>query len=269
MRATTGQMPKQMFRVVCFVSMLILLELLMFDKHKSNEVAVGFGFETEVIFAFWTGNNTMGPERSACLQSLRAAFGQKLMLITKQNVTNFILKRYPVHPAFPYLSETHKSDYLRVYFMHYYGGGYTDVKMTSGNKTWVDAFNILKLNASLLLVGYPEVGAWATAGNNTIQQAWMSLVGNGAYVVRPMSNLTTAWLTQTHARLDSLFSRLQKNPAQHPRDVPGLKLHGKNASEYPVTWTYLLGDVFHPLVYEYRYYIRQSLQAPSFKNYRE
>ena len=40
-------------------------------------------------------------------------------LVTKCNLGNYILRHAPLHPAYQYLSETHKADYLRTYFMHF------------------------------------------------------------------------------------------------------------------------------------------------------
>lgn len=40
----------------------------------------------------------------------------------------FILKDAPLHPSYSFLSGVHRSDYLRCYLMHHYGGGYSDIK---------------------------------------------------------------------------------------------------------------------------------------------
>ena len=50
----------------------------------------------------------------------------------------YILQEHPLHQSFNYLSETHKADYLRTYFMRFHGGGYSDIKKTSGS--WIDSF---------------------------------------------------------------------------------------------------------------------------------
>ncbi len=34
----------------------------------------------------------------------------------------------PFHSSFKYLATSHKSDFMRIYFLYFYGGGYTDIK---------------------------------------------------------------------------------------------------------------------------------------------
>lgn len=58
-----------------------------------------------------------------------------IVLITPNNLANYV--KEPLHEAFSYLSLTHKADYLRCYFMHYFGGGYTDIK--AHFKSWQGA----------------------------------------------------------------------------------------------------------------------------------
>lgn len=54
--------------------------------------------------------------------------GVEVKLITPKNLNNYLLPDFPLHPAYDYLSLVHKSDYLRCYFMHFHGGGYSDIK---------------------------------------------------------------------------------------------------------------------------------------------
>ena len=39
-------------------------------------------------------------------------------------------------------------------------------------------------------------------------------------------------------------------------------------SQYPVRWSELMGDIFHPLAYEYRHRILQLDMAPLLENYK-
>ena len=73
----------------------------------------------------------MSDKRKKCLDSIKQNIGVKVILITPNNLDKYILKDYPLHKSYKYLSEVHKSDYLRTYFMHHYGGGYTDIKNTN------------------------------------------------------------------------------------------------------------------------------------------
>ena len=52
----------------------------------------------------------------------------KVLLITPNNLNDYIVKDDPLPEAYNYLSLVHKADYLRTYFMYHYGGGYADIK---------------------------------------------------------------------------------------------------------------------------------------------
>ena len=51
-----------------------------------------------------------------------------MIFITEKNIDDYILKEYPLHPAFKYLTNIQKGDYMKAYMMNFYGGGYTDIK---------------------------------------------------------------------------------------------------------------------------------------------
>ena len=80
------------------------------------------------IYVFWTGDNVMGPNRQRCLENLKTQSGMNVILVTKDNLSDFVLPEHPIHPAYKYLSLNHHSDYLRCYFMYHYGGVYSDIK---------------------------------------------------------------------------------------------------------------------------------------------
>lgn len=227
--------------------------------------------EDRKIFAFWTGPNKMGAQRYSCLQTMMQYFPRGVVLVTSTNVGDFILEEHPLHHAYRFLSETHKADYLRTYFMHFYGGGYSDIKKYNSGDSWEAGFRSIETNATLLAVGYPEIGrdGVASAANETVKDSWRRLLGNVAYIFREKSIFTARWLEETENRLDRLSGDLEIHPAQSPQDVPGLMLPSGQVSNYPVPWTYLLGDVFHPLCFEFADYLKQSLVPPAFSDYRD
>ena len=55
--------------------------------------------------------------------------GCNVKVLFKDDITAHILPEHPLHPAYEYLSETHKADYMRTYCMNFYGGGYADIKI--------------------------------------------------------------------------------------------------------------------------------------------
>ena len=78
------------------------------------------------IYCFWTGENKMSEQRLKCLEQLRKKSQCNVILVTPKILDKYILDKHPLHPSFKYLSQTHKADYLRTYFMRFHGGGYSD-----------------------------------------------------------------------------------------------------------------------------------------------
>ena len=83
--------------------------------------------------------------------------------------------------------------------------------------------------------------------------------------VIPAQPLHSAWryLSAVHMKL---LPALEMHPARHTRDRTGRLIDG-DPSQYPVPWTYLLGDIFHPLSYRYRRQLNGDLPPPSFEDY--
>ena len=110
--------------------------------------------EDHRIFCIWSGNNQMSENRKRCLDSLEKNAGCSVVLVTAENLHSHIIKDHPLHPAYEYLSLTHKSDYLRAYLMYHYGGGYSDIKFNS--VSWEKYFSYL-YNSDKQFSGYAEV----------------------------------------------------------------------------------------------------------------
>ena len=106
----------------------------------------------KVVYVLWTGNNKMSEKRKKCYESIKKNIGVPVILITPKNLHKYILKDYPLHPAYEYLSLNHRSDYLRTYFMHVHGGGYTDIKQTNVN--WLPFFKKLESKNDKWCSGY-------------------------------------------------------------------------------------------------------------------
>jgi hypothetical protein len=215
------------------------------------------------IFCFWTGSNEMNLNRLSSIDSLRKTAGIEIVLITKDNLTDYILDKYPLHKGFEYLSAVHKSDYLRCYFMHHYGGGYSDVKSCRCN--WTSSFELLEKNPEKWILGYREVGKRGVAQveNREIRvdliENWHILIGNGAYICRANTPFTAQWYSELHRRMDHYFDELVKNPGNIMGDNEG----------YPIPWTRILGEIFHPLCLKYNQkIIFSNCVKPILKKYR-
>jgi len=228
------------------------------SNHSYPEETTKNNKADNVVYCFWTGDNEMSEQRKSGLASMEANIGVKIELITPQKLDSYLKPEHPLHDAFPYLSLVHKSDYLRCYFMHHYGGGYLDIKHY--RHSWASLFD--KINRSdKWIMGYREIGEKGVApvdGNlgEDLKQYWNVLIGNGAYICKPYTSFTHDWYVELHRRLDVYYSDLKKHPGNIFGDNPG----------YPIPWTNILGDIFHPLCLKYSDKIMYSKKIkPDFK----
>ncbi|MBO7490596.1 MAG: glycosyltransferase [Bacteroidales bacterium] len=218
-----------------------------------------------VIYCFWTGTNKMSENRKRCFETIVHNAGVPVKLITPDNLSEYILPEHPLHPAFPYLSLVHKADYLRCYFMHFYGGGYCDIKNI--NRDWNDSFDRLDKSYKYIL-GYPEPNAECSAYVDIIEpelkrdlkKCWPLLIGNCAYICHQQTKFTEEWYNELRNRLDFFYETLKKHPATDPMG---------QENGYPIPWQRILGAIFHPLCLKYHNKIIQDKKImPSFNNYR-
>ncbi len=209
------------------------------------------------IYCFWTGTNPMNIKRKRCLENLIKNSECNVILVTPNNLNNYILKDHPLHEAYQYLSAVHKADYLRTYFMNFIGGGYSDIKNTTGS--WIESFDKL-YNSDKLAIGYKELPG-GSAYCPTID-TWKVLIGNGAYIFKPNTEFTNKWYNEMIKLLDSKLEELKKNPASNPRDYFGFE-----GSKYPLEWNEMLGRIFHRISFGFRNKYFNTLPKPIFKNF--
>ena len=82
-----------------------------------------------VIFQFWNQPlSELKPNRRLCIEESIRVNSPEVKVMNPTVTPFFILPEHPLHKGFEYLSAVHKSDYLRCYFMRFYGGGYSDIK---------------------------------------------------------------------------------------------------------------------------------------------
>jgi hypothetical protein len=228
------------------------------------------GTESNTVFCTWTGGNAMSQIRFRCFLSIIQATNCPVAYLHGRNMATWQHPEHPFHPAFQYLSATHKADYLRCYLMHHYGGGYTDIKLT--RKDWSVFFTALRSTQKLAL-GYTEIGPEGVAAiggevEEMLKREYQHLIGLGAYIFRRGTELTHEWYEQVNRLLDAKLPLLAKNPAQHPRDVAGALFEDGSRSAYPLQWSELLGNILHPTIYKYKDNILHADIAPDFTNYR-
>lgn len=224
------------------------------------------------VWCIWVGGQEMTEPRRACLQSIRENIGVPVTLITDDTLHEYVVKGYPIHPGYTYLSAVTKGDYIRTYMMHHYGGGYTDIKHTQ--QSWLPYFEELANNEQKWVCGYKEVneGGVACLGPEEhelqaeLRARWKELVGNCAFVCKSHTPFTEQWIQNLHRVMDSLLPKLQASPAKHPRDALGHWIHG-SYSTFPIRWAQIAGCIFHPLCLQYSDRLLNTLPEPKFTEY--
>jgi hypothetical protein len=182
----------------------------------------------------------MSESRLESLRQLQEQSECTVVLVTKETLSNYILPEHPLHEGYTYLSETHKADYLRTYFMNFHGGGYSDIKKTSGS--WRNAFDQLN-STDAWICGYKEIPGGVAYPPH--EDKWRDLVGNGAYICKPNTPLTQLWYSSMIQLLDTKLSALIEHPSTFPQDR-------SEVSSYPIGWNELLGRIFHKVSYEFK-----------------
>lgn len=176
----------------------------------------------KVLYCFWFGD-PMSEDRRRCYESILKNVNVEVVLVTESNVMSFEKAEHPFHPAFNFLSPVHKSDYLRPYFMYFYGGGYTDIKNTSYD--WNPYLDLLE-QSDKVAIGYRE----KSPGNINYPAAKLvydQILGTGVFAHKKGSHLAKKWVGYTEYIMTEKYERLISN------------------KEYPFEYTELAGDVWH------------------------
>ncbi|WP_370643421.1 capsular polysaccharide synthesis protein [Micrococcus sp. ACRRV] len=216
----------------------------------------------ERIFTFWTGSNPMPEVRKRNLDRLEDISEIPVIRVTSENLPEWLVPDHPLHPAYEFLSLTHRSDYLRAYVLHHHGGGYSDIKAPRGS--WREAFTELRSRSNAWMVGYPEDSPLrlpALGGNLELdlRRRFRHLVGSGAMIMRPRTPITGEWLAEVERRLDYFLPLLKRTPGGIRDESP----------DYAVGWTQLLADIMYPLSLKYSdRIIRDARLYPSSEDYR-
>ena len=228
------------------------------------------GVNSRIVFCLWTGSELMSQNRLQALWSIFKNTGRPVALVTQNTLAEWVLPHAPLHPAYKYLSSTHKSDYLRCYLMHHYGGGYSDIKYTEAH--WESYFVQLEQSQESLALGYTELadGMPHLTGpqGDMVRKAHQEIIGLCAFIFKPNTDLTSTWYRRLHELLDQKLELLEAHPGKFALDQKGLILPDGQASLYPLRWAEILGEILHPLFYENRNKLIKAPIAPKFHSYR-
>lgn len=231
------------------------------DKHRSNNMFFycpneSLAIEPCYVFSLWFGDR-LHNDRRECLGDIRSVTGGHVQFLLNEECEKFMIPAFPFHEALPYLSDIHKSDYIRTYLMHFIGGGYTDMKQQTGD--WRASFDRIKDDHTVLAVGYPEIAEKGIA-YAPVKAFFRQLIGNCSYIVRPNTVFTACWFTRQNEILDSKIEQLRRHPARFAQDDK------KWGGGYPLERHEILGRIFHRLNHLWHPRIVQTLPPPIFQN---
>ena len=190
------------------------------------------------LYTFWTGDDVMSPNRLSSMRVLRECPGIEVIFVDKNNLEEYLYE--PLHPGYQYLSSTHRSDYLRAYFLNWYGGIYADIKEYAMD--WSGLVD--ELNAG-------DKSFYGMATESLLGEGYVG-VHTGCYIAKPDSNLVAEWKRRLDEKMDSIYDELVQHPGTyHPRATKGGSLDGEcEACGYPLEWCDILGWIIHPVVHE-------------------
>jgi hypothetical protein len=216
---------------------------------------------TKTLYILWTEDNELTPRRKNNLEIIKEKCGVELKFLNHSDIPKYELADHKFHEAYQYLSATHKSDYLRSYLMHFYGGGYCDLKRAEWD--WNEYFDELE-QSDYLIMGYTLSCHLDVAvdpldiNKEIIINEWQNLIGFGAMICKPRTELTDIWFTGMTLILDQKFSDLQKFPAVHIRD----KLSWVTNSGYPLRWAEIGGTPFMQSCFKFKNKLNSNLPCP-------
>lgn len=217
------------------------------------------------LYSFWVGHNNlvMNENRISCIESLKNNSKVKHVLITNETLPNYILNDHFLHPGYEYLSDVHKADYLRTYFMHHHGGGYTDIKPCSWD--WNPYFDQLECSDAFGIGAPEDEGELSVTPKQRpwLGQHWDKLITNDLYIFKPNTEFTNKWYAGLLSIMDCTLDKLRAHPAKDSREAKDTFV-----TCYPLDWGAPLLEVFHPLCYEYTDRLIKTMPLPVTKDYR-
>lgn len=220
----------------------------------------------KVVFICWFGgykvdNQKMSKYRFEAFKSLVENIGVPVILITSNNYSCFIKKTHPIHKSFELLSGNHKSDYIRAYFLHYYGGGYHDIKHREDS--WKDCWDDWLFDDNIWIYGRRENNKRAIGyppQSSHIREYYDKLVTMGWIICKPNTKYTNILLQ----KIEDILTKKHLELVLHP----GFKSSGyyhenpfqmAEENNYPLRWLEIMGEISHPLMLEFIYNIKYGL----------
>lgn len=179
------------------------------------------------IWQCWTGYNDIPPYLQLCHETVKKHNNQfSTILVTPNNLHQYIKKEYPIHPAYEYLSYVHKADYLRCYLLHHYGGMYLDMD-TICFKPLDYVFKKLS-EKDYEIVGY-DGSKWG--------EVWgISVLGPN----NPNTKYTNEWYNKLNSILDEKLEELKE-----------FRKSNNDPKQDCIGWSEILRDIVLPISKKY------------------
>lgn len=192
-------------------------------------------FKSRDLYCVWFGDK-MSMDRERCYNSILKNSNVNVILVTEKNLDSFILEDAPLPMGFNFLSNSHKSDYLRSYLMHHYGGAYTDIKQTDFD--FNPYFDMLEKSDKYCIGYVEEFPDWIKY--QPVKDNYKQYIGTGMMIHKPKTNLSKRWEYLTNKTIVKNYNQLKKYPGTyHPRAIYGGILDNKTdfkGSKYPFFW---------------------------------
>jgi hypothetical protein len=155
-----------------------------------------------------------------------------MKVVHKGLLPYFILPGHPFHEGYQYLSAVGKADYQRCYLMHFYGGGYADIKHIHFD--YEPYFKQLYEGPEdKYAVGYHvdiplNLACGEVEGEDpchVIKQQYQEIMGIAAYIHKKGSPITDNWYRRVLATMDKHLEGLKAHPAKVSRDFKGATIY--------------------------------------------
>ncbi len=250
------------------------IELINIVKNNANIDNVNYiNGVPEIVYICWFGE-TISKNRLDGLKTLINNIKIPYLLITDDNVYDYQVSGEPYHKCFKYLSGNHKSDYIRSYMLHHYGGAYHDIKYRYSDwiGQWTD-FNDNNIWIKTRPERYPSWVGYDIDNPSTkwIQSKYNELGTMGWVICRPRTPYTGELLDKINKTLNKHENNLTKNPSiksgGYYSDKPFDKVYDPT-NMYPMRWLELMGEHYHLLMYKYKDHLIFGLPDADEKYYK-
>lgn len=257
--------------------------LLQFVKDKSYMDEIEYVNNVpKVCFVCWFngyGNQPMykmSNNRFSAFKSLTENIKVPVILITEDNMRSYEIMDHPIPDEFDYLSGVHKSDYMRVYLLHHYGGAYHDIKHHTLDNNWSECWthDDWTYDDNIWMYGRREKNPDAIGyppGGSEIKKHYKQLVTMGAIIIKSNTPFTTQLLLEQENVLKKKSTQLKKNPGSlasgYYSENP-FQILDNIENKYPLRWLEILGEIFHPLMLEFSDHIKYGLPDFEKKRYK-